>query len=197
MSCPSSLIRALRHAALPLFSVVLAACGGGGDSEPATSSADDSSGQAQVVAAATCGLPDFNASVLARVNQWRASGADCGSAGVFAAAPALAWNSRLTQAATGHSQDMATNNFFSHTSQDGRTLSQRIDASGYAWSSIAENIAAGQMTVNAVVDGWISSPGHCANIMNRNLVDIGVACVPGSAGTTYRTYWTMNLGRPR
>lgn len=185
--------------AATLCVTLLAACGGGGDSAPAsgTPAASNPPPTAGASATATCGLSDFRASVLARVNQWRASGANCGSEGMFPAAPALVWNDALTQAATGHSQDMAAHNYFSHNSLDGRTLSQRIDATGYDWSSIGENIAAGQMTVNAVVDGWIASPGHCANIMNRNFVDVGVACVPGSANTTYRTYWAMNLGRPR
>ncbi len=47
------------------------------------------------------------------------------------------------------------------------------------------------------MDGWIASPGHCANLMNAGFAEIGVACVPGGAGATYSTYWTMDLGRPR
>jgi uncharacterized protein YkwD len=47
------------------------------------------------------------------------------------------------------------------------------------------------------MDGWIASPGHCANLMNASFVEVGVACVPGTAGDTYSTYWTMDLGRPR
>ena len=135
--------------------------------------------------------------VLARINQVRASGADCGVDGVFGAAAALAWNDKLTAAAEGHSQDMAAKNYFSHTSADGRTLADRVNASGYAWSSAGENIAAGYSTVNAVMDGWIASPGHCANLMNAGFTEVGVVCVPGRAGTTYSTYWTMDLGRPR
>ena len=71
---------------------------------------------------ATCGLSDFQAAVLARVNQWRASGANCGREGSFGPAPALAWNDLLTRAALGHSQDMAAHNFFDHTGSDGSTL---------------------------------------------------------------------------
>lgn len=198
MICITSL-PALRRAALPWLAAVLLGCGGGGDSAPPPQGTDSAATPAPAApaATATCGLPDFGASVMARVNQWRASGANCGSQGVFAAAPPLVWNNLLTQAAAGHSQDMATHDFFSHNSLDGRTLAQRIDAAGYAWSGIGENIAAGQTTVNQVVDGWIASPGHCANIMNPGFVDIGVACVPGSASASYRSYWTMDLARPR
>ncbi|MGZ8259752.1 MAG: CAP domain-containing protein [Caldimonas sp.] len=145
----------------------------------------------------TCNLPNFQASLLARINQVRASGADCGSHGAFGAAPPLAWNDRLAVAADGHSEDMSARNYFSHTSADGRTLAERVNAAGYAWSSLGENIAAGYPTANAVMDGWIASPGHCANLMNTGFAEVGVACVPGAAGDTYSTYWTMDLGRPR
>jgi len=180
------------HSLAPLTALaLLAACGGGGDDAPPP----DAGGPP--TASATCNLPDFTNAVMARVNQWRASGANCDSQGVFGPAPALTWHNALAQAATGHSQDMSAHNFFSHTGSNGSTLSQRVDAAGYAWSALGENIAAGQTTINEVVDGWIASDGHCANIMNAGFVHIGVACVPGTASTTYRTYRTMNLGRPR
>ncbi len=125
------------------------------------------------------------------------SGADCRSAGRFAPTEPVTWNSPLTQAAAGHSQDMVARNYFSHTSADGRTLVDRVTATGYSWSSLGENIAAGYPSVNAVVDGWIASDGHCANLMNPAFRDIGLACVPGTSSNTYKTYWTLDLGKPR
>ena len=148
--------------------------------------------------ASTCGLADFAASALARVNQLRAAGASCGTRGSFAPAGALTWNSAARRRPpTAHSQDMVTNNFFSHTGSTGSTLSSRIDATGYAWSSLGENIAAGYSTVNIVMDGWMASDGHCANIMNPAFTQIGLACIRGSTSNSYRTYWTMDLARPR
>jgi len=149
-----------------------------------------------VSGASSCNLPDFASSALARINQWRASGADCGSEGRFGPAPAVAWNDALTQAALGHSQDMVAHNFFSHTGSSGSTMGQRITVAGYAWSAAGENIAAGQTSVNSVVDGWIASPGHCANIMNAAYVHIGLACVPGTSANAYPTYWTLDLAKP-
>jgi uncharacterized protein YkwD len=70
---------------------------------------------------------------------------------------------------------MATRNYFSHTSADGRTLPQRIDAAGYAWSALGENIAAGQAGIDAVVVDWMRSDGHCANLMNPDFEAIGLA----------------------
>ncbi len=173
---------------LPCWLLLLAGCGGAGDTAAAAPFP---------TAASSCGLADFQAASLARVNQYRARGATCRTAGNFGPAAALRWNNPLTQAAEAHSQDMKANNFFSHTGSGGGTLRQRIDATGYAWSAIAENIAAGQTTINQVIDGWMGSDGHCANLMDPNLVDIGLVCVAAAPGDSRRTYWTMTLGRPR
>jgi len=155
------------------------------------------SGGSGALATGTCNLPGFAADMLTRVNQFRAAGASCGSHGVFAPATGLAWSAALSQAADAHSRDMVANNFFSHTGSDGSSAGQRITAAGYPWSAYGENIAAGQATVAEVVDGWMASDGHCANIMNAAFVDIGVVCLPGNTSTSYRSYWTMELGKSR
>ena len=203
--------RARRAVPLALLAL-LAACGGGeppsatapanpANAAPATPVAPalPASGPSggDTPSTATCNLPDFNAAVLSRVNQFRAAGASCGSRGAFAAAPPLAWNAALRQAAEAHSRDMVANNFFSHTGADGSSSGQRIAAAGYNWSSYGENIAAGQGSVVQVVVGWMASDGHCANVMSPAFADIGVACVAGTASTAYRSYWTMDLGKSR
>ena len=205
MTCTCLSSRPHRGAVATALCALLAACGGDGDAgAPAAGSVPDAAPAASspspspaTSTGSTCNLADFRASVLARINQVRASGANCGAEGAFAAAAPLAWNDKLTVAAEGHSQEMAAKNYFSHTSADGRTLADRVTATGYAWSSLGENIAAGYPGVNAVMDGWIASPGHCANLMTAGFVEVGVVCVPGVAGDTYSTYWTMDLGRPR
>lgn len=147
-----------------------------------------------LTAANTCGLANFQSDLMALINQARASSRTCGST-VYPTAAPLAWNGKLFDAAAGHSADMATQNYFSHTSLDGRTFDQRITAAGYGWSSIAENIAAGQTSAASVMSAWMASAGHCSNIMNSSLTEVGVACV-SSSSSTYHTYWTMDLGRP-
>jgi len=191
-----------RVVAIASWCAVLAACGGGGgDPAPSTTSTGPPASAPPASAAAsvgsTCNLPAFRSTLLARINEVRATGADCGVDGVFGSAAPLTWNDKLTAAAEGHSQDMAAQNYFSHTSADGRTLADRITASGYAWRGAGENIAAGYVTIDDVMDGWIASPGHCANLMNAAFAEVGVVCVPGVAGDTYSTYWTMDLGQPR
>lgn len=145
----------------------------------------------------TCSLPNFEADMLAAVNARRRAGATCGAQGSFPAAPDLLWNAAITQAAVAHSDDMVGHNLFSHTGSDGSSAGDRMTAAGYAWRGWGENIAAGQATVADVVDGWMKSDGHCANLMNAAYKDIGVACVAGNASTTYRTYWTQDFGTPR
>lgn len=147
---------------------------------------------------ASCGLngpAGIQAEILQRLNALRAAGAVCGTT-AYAATGALAWNNLLLQAAVGHSADMAQKNYFSHTGQDGRSPGQRVTAAGYIWSNTGENIAGGQRSVEQVMTGWTNSPGHCQNLMNPNFRDVAVACVKNDA-STYRLYWTMNLGRSR
>lgn len=97
----------------------------------------------------------------------------------------------LQKAAVLHSVDMRTKNYFSHTSQDGRSPFDRMRAQGYVWGS-AENIAAGQRSAAAVVSAWMNSPGHRANILNCRNKAIGVGVSQGSG--TYGIYWTQNFG---
>jgi len=195
------------HARLAVASLLaaLSACGGGsgGDAPdaraPAAAAPAPAPAPAPGVAGnrATCNLADFRAQAVARVNSYRAAGASCGAQGTFPPAPALAWNDVLTQASLGHSDDMMALNFFSHTGSSGSSVGQRATAAGYVWSTVGENIAAGQTTVDIVMAGWLASPGHCANLMNARFRDIGLACVSGTASNSYRSYWTMTLGAAR
>lgn len=195
------------------FLLALAACGGGGGGgsagtegsvgTPSPPSASGGTGTGTgggstlvaLDADTSCSLPDFRNSLLQAINDARAVARSCGSTAMPAVAP-LAWNDQLFSAAARHSTDMATNNYFSHTGLDGRSMSQRVTAEGYAWSWVGENIAAGQSSVSVVMNGWLASPGHCANIMRAEPRDVAVACVQRS-GTTYGRYWTMALARPR
>ena len=212
---PSSPRRAICLAWASAALLTLAACGGGGgdgggesagtEGSVGTASPPSSSGGSGTVgggstlvalhAATSCGFPNFRDSLLQAINDARAVARSCGGTAMPAVAP-LAWNDQLFSAAARHSTDMATNNYFSHTGLDGRSMSQRVSAEGYAWSWVGENIAAGQSSVSAVMNGWLASPGHCANIMNAQPRDVAVACVQRS-GTTYGRYWTMALARPR
>ncbi|MEU4761613.1 CAP domain-containing protein [Actinosynnema sp. NPDC023794] len=104
--------------------------------------------------------------------------------------PVLAADDRLAAAARAHSADMAAQDYFDHVSQDGRSFVDRVKAAGYAAPG-AENIAAGQRTAEAVIKGWMDSPGHRANILNCKLKTLGVGMARGGS---YGIYWTQNFG---
>jgi uncharacterized protein YkwD len=105
---------------------------------------------------------------------------------------ALTVSSKLTTAAQAHSADMAKNNYFAHDSQDGTSPFERIKQAGYNFRAAAENIAYGQPTAASVMDAWMNSPGHKANILNCTYTQIGV----GYATRSGTPYWTQDFGTP-
>lgn len=133
--------------------------------------------------------------MLDRINDARAGDRSCGDEFKPAVAP-LAWNCTIAEAAQGHSEDMADNNFFSHTGSDGLGIAERLNNAGYEWSAAAENIAAGQESVQQVMQAWLDSPGHCVNIMGQNYTEVGAALAENEE-SEYRLYWTQDFGRPR
>jgi uncharacterized protein YkwD len=150
---------------------------------------------ARVEAGTTCGIHDFERLALQQVNSARAQARQCGNE-AMPAAPPLAWDTTLFDAAVDHSRDMAVHDYFDHTGTDGTRVMQRATARGYVWRAIGENIAGGDGSVERVMGGWLRSPDHCRNIMNAEYADIAVACVERE-GTRWGTYWTMVLGRRR
>jgi uncharacterized protein YkwD len=133
-------------------------------------------------------MDDADKQMLTLVNNARAQTRSCGTMS-YQAAPAVAWNCQLENAAYGHSASMAENNYFSHTGQDGSSPGDRISAAGYDWRTYGENIAAGYRDAETVMDGWLTSAGHCANIMNSSFEDIGVGVANGNG--SYGIYWTQ------
>ncbi len=105
----------------------------------------------------------------------------------------LTVDARLTSAAQAHTEDMATNNYFSHDSQDGRSPFDRMTAAGYRFSTAGENIAMGYRTASDVMNGWMNSAGHRANILNCSFTDIGIGYAVATDGSPY---WTQDFGRP-
>jgi uncharacterized protein YkwD len=97
-------------------------------------------------------------------------------------------DSRLSAAAQGHASDMAANDYFSHTDQDGGDSSDRMHDAGFSGSRTGENIAYGQETGAEVVATWMDSSGHRHNILNCAYDRIGV-------GYDARgDYWVQDFG---
>lgn len=133
---------------------------------------------------------DFKEEFLQRINAVRRTGCNCGTQRM-APAPPLVWNNQLEDAAEGHAKDMARKKYFSHESKDGRHIQDRIMNAGYNYKgyrsfAIAENIAYGQRSIEEVQNGWFKSPGHCKNLMNPDLKEVGVA--------EKNNYWVQDFG---
>ncbi|MFE7180896.1 CAP domain-containing protein [Streptomyces erythrochromogenes] len=126
---------------------------------------------------------DAESAVLALVNKERAA-AGCG---------ALTSNPKLSAAARGYSDTMARAGVMSHTGPDGSTMTSRVEAAGYKWSNLGENIARGQADADAVMKAWMNSSGHRANILNCAFKEIGIGVHKGDGGP----WWTQNFGAPR
>ncbi|MCG8517846.1 MAG: CAP domain-containing protein [Pseudomonadales bacterium] len=197
----------------PLFlfslSLSLIACGGGGsDGETSPSAEESSSGAVESSpdqpvddtdltggGTGACELTEMQAQMLVSLNQARSQARDCGDER-HPTAPALTYSCEIAPAALAHSIDMATNNFFSHTGSDGLKASQRVDATGYQWRVVGENIAAGYHDVDSVMAGWLESPGHCRNIMDPRFEEVAVERVLAE-NADYSSYWTQVFATPR
>lgn len=145
-----------------------------------------------------CTLTAEEQSMLDAVNATRAQARVCGAEGSFSAVSPLSWSCDLEAAALGHSMDMANSNFFSHTGSNGQSVGTRATQAGYTWSTVGENIAAGLSftAVSAVVQAWIDSPGHCANLMRSGYTELGASKFSNNS-STYTVYWTQVFGRPQ
>lgn len=147
------------------------------------------------LAAGDCEMDETDRALLNRVNEARSQPRQCGDQDFDAAEP-LSWNCKLEEAARAHSEDMAELEYFSHTGPEGVQTGERVNDRSYSWSAVGENIAAGQNSVDDVVDGWLSSPGHCANIMKAEFTEMGAARIE-APGSQYSPFWTQVFARPR
>lgn len=102
---------------------------------------------------------------------------------------ALRVDERLRSAAREHSKDMARRDFCAHENPDGLTPADRMSAKSYPHPG-GENVARGQESPRSVMDAWLKSPGHRANLLNADFRAIGVGAFFGPGGPC----WTQNFG---
>jgi uncharacterized protein YkwD len=110
---------------------------------------------------------------------------------------ALTYNYSLAAAARAHSQDMAQNNFMSHTGSNGSDPGSRISSYGYSYSAYGEIIYVGPgsyNTASSAVSGWMGSSGHHDILVSSTYTEVGVGywCVPGDSN---EGYFTADFGR--
>jgi uncharacterized protein YkwD len=151
-----------------------------------------------IVVAAPLSLPEADdmqrvaARVLELVNEARAKPRSCGSR-AFEKVPPLKLSPALSRAALAHAKDMSAHKLFEHRGSDGSMPADRVLRAGYNWLSVGENIAEGAANAEVVVQGWIKSPGHCANIMSAQYQEMGLAYFTDSAHKG-DIYWAQTFG---
>src|SRR5438067_11139864 len=107
---------------------------------------------------------------------------------------------QLTLAAQRHADDEAAHSYSDHTGTDGSNPQQRMIAAGYAGRWYGENIGysygvnAAPWTDQDMMNWWMNSPGHRANILSSNYTEVGVACVDRVIGATTYRYWVVDFG---
>lgn len=121
------------------------------------------------------GVLDYEAEVIRLVNERRKE----------AGLAALKTDWELSRIARYKSRDMRENGYFSHTSPTYGTPFEMIKAFGLSYKTAGENIAYGQRTPQEVMNAWMNSPGHRANILNAGFTRIGVGYEPNG------NYWTQ------
>jgi len=135
----------------------------------------------------------FENEVLEIANEYRVQGYDCRTGGQFPAALPLTSNEALRCAARRHSLDMIERNFFDHVNPDGEAPDVRVGRTSYPARGVGENIAAGQARPRAVVEGWMNSDGHCANMMNGLFEELGTGYAKDET-TRFNHFWTQVFG---
>lgn len=128
-------------------------------------------------------IPEYD-EFMSLINELRAEGCQCGNDIMNPVSP-VTWNDTLAVVALKHSNDMVEENFFSHSGSNGSNPGDRIKKQGYNWSTYAENIAWGYVSAHDVFEAWVNSPGHCKNMMNAGVRELGLG--------RKENYWTLNL----
>lgn len=165
----------MRHVVLLAASLLLltlpVACGGGGAGGPDLPGQDPGQGGEMTQDELAWALE-----VLDRTNSERAT-ANLG---------AVAWDADVAAVAQAHNRDMRTRGFFDHENPSNQGPDDRLVAAQIAFQGWGENIARGQATPAAVVDGWMDSQGHRDNILG-SFTDLGVGVLLLSGGP----WWTQ------
>ena len=114
--------------------------------------------------------------------------------------PPLRVNGKLGKAASGHARDMVKHDYFSHDTAGGGDFAARIRRAGYRGRMLGEDLAWGSGTLGtarAIVEAWMHSPGHRANILSRHFREMGVGVavgIPGGAGGMGGATYAVDFG---
>jgi uncharacterized protein YkwD len=138
----------------------------------------------------TAGLADLEAvraAMLAIVNAAR----------TVEGRPPLVLDPQLNAAAQAHAQDMLARTYYSHESPEGSLPRQRVSTTGFSADVVGENLAAGQTSVENVVEAWLHSSDHRRNILEPRFTHLGVGLAVGSYNHKYKILWVQDFARSR
>lgn len=107
--------------------------------------------------------------------------------------PPLVLDPRLSAAAQAHAEDMLKRTYYAHQSPEGSTPRQRVLAAGATAGLVAENLAAGQTSVENVIDAWLHSVGHRRNLLDPRFTHLGVGIAVGSELHKYKVLWVQDF----
>lgn len=139
---------------------------------------------------------ELETEALARIDERRAEGVDCGERGKWGPTEPLRRRSALDCAARAHALDMATEGYFGRLDADGRGEAERVEAAGYAPSVLVQHLAAGPRDATELVDRtWGPRPVPCESMSDPTLVEVGIGHV-GDVDDEYATYWVLLLASP-
>lgn len=187
--------RICTHVLTIALSGLLLACGGGGAGDlfgigagdipgiPDAGEAPPAPGSGELMSQAEL---DWAMDVFTRTNQVRA----------LQSLPPLTWDDPAAQVAFDHCLYQQGQGAISHTGPGGNSPGDRLQGAGINWSSYGENVAVGQSTPAVVVDAWVNSPGHYANMISTNNTRLGVGCQTGPGGPYSGPWWTQVFYRP-
>lgn len=127
----------------------------------------------------------FAAEFVSQINEVRSSGCMCDGR-YQPNVTKVKWHPKLELSATLHARQMMRYHFFEHYSKGGKNIGERVQAVGYPWRTVGENLARGQRSVAEVIEDWMESPKHCHLLMNPKFEEMGAAHVG--------EYWVLHMG---
>jgi uncharacterized protein YkwD len=111
--------------------------------------------------------------------------------------PALRPTPVLDRIAQAYAEDMLKRSYYGHESPEGQTVRERAIGAGYRLTAVGENVASGQPTIEVVMDGWMASDKHRANLLSKVFTEAGFGLAIGKNRSGYQMIWVQVFGRPR
>ena len=110
--------------------------------------------------------------------------------------PILVKNEKLAISALAKANDMAANSYFGHADKNGNRMAYWISAAGYNYLRAGENLAKGFTDPASVLEAWMNSPTHYANLINSNYQEIGMGITQGYIDGRFTTFVVQHFGEP-